>query len=335
MKAIKALYFLPKEKVEAFVNSYNVYNYDWADKKRMIQELGPDYEAKIKKGVLTWYEVINHLCAIGVVEKMYIPPTLDMSKGFIENQNLTEQRMAKDLGVKEGARVLDVGCGRGRIAHHIATLTGAHVTGINIDRTQLASARDFAKRSGLSDQLTFEYHDLDKIPYRFKDNSLDGSYHVQVISLAKDYKAFCKELYRILKPGAKVVSVEWVRMGGFNEKDPYHQELLRKIKPLVGAIATRTVEDEIAGLTEAGFTIELHEEPSIGGNQSAMIARADKLFTRVTKLVRWLVKYKLAPAHFRALLDRMNQDGDAFVKATALNLVSSSYYIVAKKPERL
>jgi SAM-dependent methyltransferase len=43
--------------------------------------------------------------------------------------------------VREGERVLDVGCGKGELAHDLATRGGAHVTGIDVNATSLAFAR--------------------------------------------------------------------------------------------------------------------------------------------------------------------------------------------------
>jgi 2-polyprenyl-3-methyl-5-hydroxy-6-metoxy-1,4-benzoquinol methylase len=43
--------------------------------------------------------------------------------------------------VRAGERVLDVGCGKGELAYDLASRGGAHVTGIDVNRTSLAFAR--------------------------------------------------------------------------------------------------------------------------------------------------------------------------------------------------
>ena len=40
------------------------------------------------------------------------------------------------LGLGPGKHALECGCGRGRIAHHVASVTGAKVTGFNINDGQ-------------------------------------------------------------------------------------------------------------------------------------------------------------------------------------------------------
>lgn len=47
--------------------------------------------------------------------------------------------------------MLDIGCGRARVATHMASVTGAHVTGINIDEDQMANAKAFLKERNLDD----------------------------------------------------------------------------------------------------------------------------------------------------------------------------------------
>lgn len=53
-----------------------------------------------------------------------------------------DQAVADRLDLGPGSKVLDVGCGRGRVAHHMATYSGAHVTGINIDHSQVKMAKE-------------------------------------------------------------------------------------------------------------------------------------------------------------------------------------------------
>lgn len=48
-----------------------------------------------------------------------------------DNQLLCEESIATEIGLKPGMRVLDLGCGRGRVAAHMTSFSGARVTGIN------------------------------------------------------------------------------------------------------------------------------------------------------------------------------------------------------------
>jgi sterol 24-C-methyltransferase len=331
LKAFKMLYTLPQEKVDAFVKSYKIYDHDWVDEEQMIKEMGQDYYNEIKKKLIDWYCVLNNLCAIGQVEKMYIPPAIDLSKSIIENQNLYEERMARDLGLKKGDKALDIGCGRGRVAAHVATYTGAHVTGINIDGDQLAHANQFAKGHGLTKQLEFKFHDMNDLPLPCASNSLDGVYHVQVFSLSKNLELIFKDIHRMLKPGGKVACLDWMRLPNYNPKNPEHLSLMRRIKPLVGAIGTPSVEEYTAAIKKAGLEVLINENASIDGLQAPLIENADKFYTRVNTIINALVKCKILPKHFKAMFDRLTQDGEAFVEADRKRLVTTTHYIVAQK----
>lgn len=332
LKSLKTLYTLPPQKVEAFLDSYVIYDHDWADEERLIAELGPNYGQVMQKKIVDYYSVLNHLCSVGQVEKMYIPPAMDLSASIIANQKLFEKMMCEDLGLSSAHKVLDLGCGRGRVASHMAQMSGAHVTGMNIDMDQLLQARKFAAGNGLSKRVEFVQGDVNVIPYAFPSESFDNIYQVQCLfSLAKDLGKTFKEVHRLLKPGGKFGCLDWVSLDAYDPKNPHHADLMKRVKPLIGAIGTHTIESSTRLLREAGFEILKNENASIDGLQAPLIQNADKFFTRVTQLIHFCVKYKILPAHFKPLFDRLVKDGEAFVEADRMRLFTTSHYIVARK----
>src|SRR6185437_3662593 len=69
--------------------------------------------------------------------------------------------------IRPGERVLDVGCGKGELAHDLVT-TGAQVTGIDVNRGSLAFAREHFAGPDLelleADVLTWQPpHDFDAV----------------------------------------------------------------------------------------------------------------------------------------------------------------------------
>ncbi len=331
LKSFKTLYTLPREKVDAFLGSYNIYDHDWANEEELIREMGPDYYNQVKKKLVDYYSVLNHLCAIGQVEKMYIPPIMDLSKGIIANQTLFEEKMAKDLCLKKGNTVLDIGCGRGRIASHIASLTGAQVTGMNIDHDQLECAKRFALGKNLSEQCQFKWGDLNEIPLPAADASMDAVYQVQVFSLSKNLEKLFADIYRILKPGGKLACLDWFRLDKYNPQNPEHAELMRRIKPLIGAIGTPSIEQFTRAMQKAGFRILINENASVNGLQAPLIENADRLYTRLARIINGLVRCKILPIHFQELFNRLTKDGEAFIEADRKGLVTTCHYILAQK----
>jgi len=137
---------LSPQQVDDFMASYIIYNLDWNDEESMIQTLGPEYQQKVGDCLRAYYGVLNHLCALGDVEKMYIPPLMDLKASVLDNQLLYEESIARHIGLKPADKVLDLGCGRGRVAAHTAHHTAAEVTGLNIDPDQVEQAWEFNSR---------------------------------------------------------------------------------------------------------------------------------------------------------------------------------------------
>ena len=328
--AFKYIYNLTPKQVEDYMHSYVIYNLDWADEDAMIKELGPDYQTKVGECLKSYYGIINHLCAMGDVEKMYIPPHMDKRASVIENQLLYEKAVARAIGMKTGDKVLDLGCGRGRVAAHMSSMTGATVTGLNIDPNQVAQAREFNSQKGFENN--FVQQDMNSLPLPFADNTFDCFYQIQALSLCKDLPALFREVYRVLKPGAKVSLLDWVSLPGYDPSNPEHLELMRRVKPLIGAVGTPTPKSFETALEDAGFVVTKSENASIDGLQAPLIDRVDIYFRTMRQIILGLVKIHVLPQHFKTLINRLCLDGQAFVKMDRMRLITTSYWVVAEKP---
>ena len=105
------------------------------------------------EAVRAYYNVLNELLSIADIEKLYIPPMLNEWVGLYGNQLLIEQFIFNELNLQEEkmkrpAHILDMGCGRGRIAYEFASKLmkkGGKVSGYNIDPNQVQNAIDWAK----------------------------------------------------------------------------------------------------------------------------------------------------------------------------------------------
>ena len=73
------------------------------------------------------------------------------------------RRLAQRLS--PGLSVLDVGCGTGAITRGIAEAVapGGHVVGVDVNDALVAAAR---REHGAVPGLSFEVHDLSRLPYR-------------------------------------------------------------------------------------------------------------------------------------------------------------------------
>jgi len=320
-KSLYSIFSLPQEDIDEFLKSYDLFDKERIDAPEDAQN------------IVSYYKVINHLCALGEVEKMYIPPVLDLKRGIFGNQMLWEEKgMADKLDIGPGKKVLDVGCGRGRIAHHVAGYTGADVVGLNIDKTQIAMARDYAEATGASDKLRFvqgNYND----PLPFADETFDALYHVQALTYAKDLPALLKDMHRVLKPGAKISFLDWFKLPNYDPSDSHHRKLLADVKAVIGAVWTPAPEEYVLALEQAGFKVISSQEASAdGGHQYPLLKQAEFFYESSKSIVATLANLGLIPRHFDTLLTRLTQGGQSFVEADKLSLFTTSWQIIAQKP---
>ncbi|KAK4635920.1 Sterol 24-C-methyltransferase [Fulvia fulva] len=330
IRSLRVLRGLTPEQVDNFMNSYKIYDLDWADEKSMLAALGQNYPERVGQCLADYYSVLNHLCAIGHVEKMYIPPAMDLTASILDNQILYEESIAKELLLPANAKVLDLGCGRGLVAAHISRVTGAEVTGLNIDADQVASARLYNKQLHLSN--TFIRADFNDLPLPLPDNHFDGFYEIQAFSLAKDHEKLCQELFRVLRPGARVSLLDWAKLPAFDSTNARHQGLMKRIKPLIGAVGTPTPESLQHALQTAGFHILASNNASVDGLQAPLIEQADGYFCAAKRTVLGLVRLGLLPQHFKTLFNRLTQDCDAFIEADRARLITTTHHWLAVKP---
>jgi cyclopropane-fatty-acyl-phospholipid synthase len=76
-----------------------------------------------------------------------------------EAQTAKKRHIASKLLLKPGQHVLDIGCGWGGMALHLARAANVRVTGITLSEEQLAVARSRAAEAGLSERVQFELCD--------------------------------------------------------------------------------------------------------------------------------------------------------------------------------
>ncbi|KAK3672495.1 hypothetical protein LTR78_007545 [Recurvomyces mirabilis] len=321
---------LTPEQVDSFMKSYVIYDLDWKNEKQMIEVLGPNYQQEVGRCLSDYYGVLNHLCAIGELEKMYVPPIMNPEFGIMGNQLLYEELIIEELQLLANAKVLDIGCGRGRVAAHMTDMTGAKVSGLNIDKDQIASAIAFNEL--MKHDNTFVRRDMNDQPWPFEDEEFDGFYQIQAFSLCKDLDQTCRELYRVLKPGARLSLLDWVSLDAYNPEDAHHRDLMREVKPIIGAVGTPTPQSMVESLEQAGFRMVRHYQPSHEGIQAPLLERAKTYFFTARWLMHNLVYWKVLPAHLGTLFNRLNQGADSFIEADRSKLITTCYHWVAEKP---
>src|SRR4051795_11107096 len=115
--------------------------------------------------------------------------------------------LAADLGVTEGMRVLDLGCGDGTTAVPEAQL-GADVLGVDIAENLVAAGNARAQELGL-DNLRFQEGDASHLD-ELDDASFDLVVSIFGAMFAPKPFDVAKEMVRVTKPGGRIVMGNWI-----------------------------------------------------------------------------------------------------------------------------
>jgi len=112
--------------------------------------------------------------------------------------------LVRHARVREGQRVLDVGCGTGVVAVTAARL-GARATGLDLTPALLERARENAKIAGV--EIEFREGDAENLPFG------DASFDVVVSQFGHMFAprpdVAIAEMLRVLKPGGTIAFATW------------------------------------------------------------------------------------------------------------------------------
>ena len=167
---------------------------------------------------------------------------------------LTE-RLGGLLGLDSSKTVLDVACGRGASALHLARTFGCYVIGVDFGAENVAAAQEAGLRAGLSSPLDFRVGDAEGLP--LEDASVDAVICECAFCTFPAKAQAATEFVRVLRPGGRLGLSDLTRTG---ELPPELEGLLAWAACIAGA---RPVDEYVAYLTAAGFvnpTVEPHDE---------------------------------------------------------------------------
>jgi SAM-dependent methyltransferase len=104
------------------------------------------------------------------------------------------------LALTNTSSVLEIGCGSGVYALHVARTIGCQITGLDINALGIRTANQLASNSGMGGKVRFEVCDVAK-PLPFPNESFDAVFSNDVLCHVPGRSAVFGELYRVLKPG--------------------------------------------------------------------------------------------------------------------------------------
>ncbi len=150
------------------------------------------------------------------------------------------------IGLNLDDRVLDVACGRGASAVHLAETFGCHVTGLDYGAENVAAAIALAADRGVAHLTAFRQGDAEGLP--FDDGAFDALISECSFCTFPDKFTAAEEMARVLRQGGRLGLTDMTVSGPLPED---LESLLGWVACIAGAA---TPEEYVATLRTAGFT---------------------------------------------------------------------------------
>lgn len=173
--------------------------------------------AKMFNNISRRYDLLNHLLSLGI-------------------DIVWRKQAIKKLREDKPKILLDVATGTGDFAIEALALKPEKVIGIDISEGMLEHGRIKMQKKGLADKIQLLSGDSEHIP--FEDNKFDAITVAYGVRNFENLEAGLSEMYRVLKPGGKVVILEFSRPRKFPFKQIYNF-YFKHILPFVGRLIAK------------------------------------------------------------------------------------------------
>jgi ubiquinone/menaquinone biosynthesis C-methylase UbiE len=121
---------------------------------------------------------------------------------WVSREELAEIPLALQINATTNA--LEIGCGAGGFALHLAATVGCHVTGIDVNAHGIRAAEHSARARELAERVHFLEHDASlRLP--FSDEEFDAAYSNDAFCHIRGRLSLLRECRRVLKTGGHML----------------------------------------------------------------------------------------------------------------------------------
>jgi len=169
-------------------------------------------------GIAPRYDLLNHLLSANL-DKIWRKNTI------------------RQIDRTNNIRILDVATGTGDLAIEAAKLKPEEIVGVDISEKMLEIAKKKVNERKLSVPVSFQIAPAENLS--FEDGSFDFVTVAFGVRNFEDLQKGLEEMRRVLKPGGKVIILEFSKPGNFFLKSIYYF-YFRNILPLIGRMVSKS-----------------------------------------------------------------------------------------------
>ena len=260
------------------------------------------------------------------------------NNSFKENIVLYEHYVASKLNLKNGSKIVDMGCGIGGPMRTIARLTNCNVQGITINQYQVDKCSQLNKTRNITHLCNIVKGDFHNT--QFDENSFDGGYAIESLCHSNDRSLFYKEICRILKPNTKFAIFTWVTTDQYNSENVNHNKIIKDIEYSNGLPPIPSYKTYLEELRNSDLEIlengDLEELAKAENNWYDPLVIYSYLIIRVLSYIPILISILFGFLNYDALKAQqiLNVGATSLVKSGQLKIFTPLYYIIVKTPSR-
>lgn len=182
---------------------------DGASKKQQV--------ARMFDNIAVKYDFLNHFFSVGIDKRW-------------------RKKAIRILAQDQPKRILDVATGTGDFALESMVIAPEHIVGVDISKGMLDVGRMKVAEKGLDDRITFREGDSENLP--FSDASFDAITVGFGVRNFQNLKAGLSEMYRVLRPGGRLVVLEFSKPRHFPLKQGYFF-YFKYVMPFIGRVVSK------------------------------------------------------------------------------------------------
>jgi len=261
-----------------------------------------------------------------------------------------EHYLAAKIGITEGSKVLDVGCGIGGPAREICRFTDCNIVGLNNNDYQIERATIHTEKASLIPKM--EYVKGDFMQMEFEPNTFDFVYAIEATVHAPSLEGIYGQIFKVLKPGGRFGVYEWLMTDKYDPENEDHKRICHGIEVGNGISHMCKISEALAAIKAVGFELEFHEDlanrpdnipwyyPLSGELRYAQtffdyftVMRNSKLGQAVVHgFVGMMEAIGLAPRGTQKTANNLSVAADSLVEEGQKEIFTPMYIIVARKP---